>query len=33
MTERMKAQVFYEAEKMELEEVGIPPVSDVDVLV
>ena len=33
MAERMKAQVFYEAEKMQLEEVAVPPVSDVDVLV
>ena len=33
MTEKMKAQVFYEAEKMELEEVQVPKVTDVDVLV
>lgn len=33
MAERMKAQVFYEAEKMQLEELPIPEVSDVDVLV
>lgn len=33
MAETMKAQVFYEAEKMELEEVPVPEVSDVDVLV
>jgi threonine dehydrogenase-like Zn-dependent dehydrogenase len=33
MAEKMKAQVFYEAEKMELEEVPVPEISDVDVLV
>lgn len=33
MTEKMKAQVFYEAEKMELEEIPVPEVADVDVLV
>ncbi|MGC8880320.1 MAG: zinc-dependent alcohol dehydrogenase [Anaerolineae bacterium] len=33
MAEKMKAQVFYEAEKMELEEIPIPKVTDVDVLV
>jgi len=33
MPEKMKAQVFYEAEKMELEELPIPAVSDIDVLV
>ncbi len=33
MTEKMKAQVFYAAEKMELEEVQVPKVTDVDVLV
>jgi threonine dehydrogenase-like Zn-dependent dehydrogenase len=33
MAEKMKAQVFYEAEKMELEEIPVPRVSDVDVLV
>jgi threonine dehydrogenase-like Zn-dependent dehydrogenase len=33
MPEKMKAQVFYEAEKMRLEERSIPKVSDVDVLV
>jgi L-iditol 2-dehydrogenase len=33
MAENMKAQVFYEGEKMELEEVPIPQVTDVDVLV
>jgi threonine dehydrogenase-like Zn-dependent dehydrogenase len=29
----MKAQVFYEAEKMELEEIPVPKISDADVLV
>jgi L-iditol 2-dehydrogenase len=33
MPGKMKAQVFYAAEKMQLEEVPIPKVSDVDVLV
>jgi threonine dehydrogenase-like Zn-dependent dehydrogenase len=33
MAETMKAQVFYEAEKMELEEIPVPEVTDVDVLV
>lgn len=33
MTEKMKAQVFFEAEKMELEEISIPALSDADVLV
>ncbi len=33
MTQKMKAQVFYEGEKMELEEIPIPEVTDVDVLV
>jgi len=33
MAEKMKAQVFYEGEKMELEEIPVPEVTDVDVLV
>jgi threonine dehydrogenase-like Zn-dependent dehydrogenase len=33
MAERMKAQVFYEGEKMGLEEIPVPHVSDIDVLV
>jgi L-iditol 2-dehydrogenase len=33
MTEKMKAQVFYEAEQMEMEELPIPEVTDIDVLV
>ncbi len=33
MAERMKAQVFYEAEKMEMRELPVPHVSDIDVLV
>ncbi len=33
MAEKMKAQVFYESEKMELEEKPVPRISDVDVLV
>jgi L-iditol 2-dehydrogenase len=33
MAETMKAQVFYEGEKMELEEIPVPQVTDVDVLV
>jgi threonine dehydrogenase-like Zn-dependent dehydrogenase len=33
MAEKMKAEVFYEAEKMELEERPVPHVSDSDVLV
>ena len=33
MTGKMKAQVFYEANKMTLEEVDIPSISDVEVLV
>jgi L-iditol 2-dehydrogenase len=33
MAEKMKAQVFYEAEKMQLEEIPIPDVADIDVLV
>jgi L-iditol 2-dehydrogenase len=33
MAEKMKAQVFYEGEKMELEEISVPEVTDVDVLV
>ena len=30
---KMKAQVFYEKEKMKLEEVDIPEITDIDVLV
>jgi threonine dehydrogenase-like Zn-dependent dehydrogenase len=33
MAETMKAQVFYEAEKMELRELPVPKISDADVLV
>ncbi|GAG94903.1 unnamed protein product, partial [marine sediment metagenome] len=33
MAEKMKAVVFYEAERMKLEEIPIPEVTDVDVLV
>ncbi len=33
MAEMMKAQVFYEGEKMQLEDVPVPEISDVDVLV
>ena len=33
MAERMKAQVFYEAEKMLLEEIPVPPVTETDILV
>lgn len=33
MAETMKAQVFYEAEKMAMEEIPVPRVTDVDVLV
>ena len=33
MVEKMQAQVFYEAEKMALEEIPVPPVTDADVLV
>ena len=33
MAEKMKAQVFYEGERMELEEIPVPQVTDVDVLV
>jgi L-iditol 2-dehydrogenase len=33
MAEKMKAQVFYEKEKMELEDRPVPHVSDIDVLV
>jgi len=33
MAEKMQAQVFYESEKMELEELPVPRVTDVDVLV
>jgi L-iditol 2-dehydrogenase len=33
MAEKMKAQVFYEAEKMELEDIPVPQVTEVDVLV
>lgn len=33
MTQKMKAQVFYEKEKMRLEEIDIPEVTDIDVLV
>lgn len=33
MADKMKAQVFYEAEKMKLEEIPIPDVTDIDVLV
>ncbi|GAJ05524.1 unnamed protein product, partial [marine sediment metagenome] len=33
MADKMKAQVFYEAEKMKLEEILIPEVTDIDVLV
>jgi len=33
MADKMKAQVFYETEKMKLEEIPLPEVSDTDVLV
>ena len=33
MAEMMKAQIFYQAEQMELEEIPVPKVTDVDVLV
>jgi L-iditol 2-dehydrogenase len=33
MADMMKAQVFYEAEKMEMQEIPIPPVGDADVRV
>jgi L-iditol 2-dehydrogenase len=33
MAEMMKAQVFYEAEKMQMEEIPVPRVGDADVLV
>ena len=33
MAEMMNAQVFYEAEKMQLEQIPVPHVSDIDVLV
>ena len=33
MAEKMKAQVFYEKEKMEMEELSVPAVGDSDVLV
>ena len=33
MAEKMKAQVFYESEKMEMEEIPVPRVTDIDVLV
>ncbi|MGM0365369.1 MAG: zinc-dependent alcohol dehydrogenase [Actinomycetota bacterium] len=33
MAKKMKAQVFYEAEKMKLEEIPVPEVGDTDVLV
>ena len=33
MGEKMKAQVFYEAEKMGMEEIPVPEVTDIDVLV
>ena len=33
MAEKMKAQVFYESEKMELEDIPVPRVTDIDVLV
>jgi len=33
MAKMMKAQVFYESEKMEMEEIPIPKVTDIDVLV
>jgi threonine dehydrogenase-like Zn-dependent dehydrogenase len=33
MAEKMKAQVFYEGEKMGMEEIPVPKVTDVDVLV
>ena len=33
MKGKMKAQVFYEAEKMKMEEIPIPEVTDIDVLV
>ncbi|MDD5659227.1 MAG: alcohol dehydrogenase catalytic domain-containing protein [Actinomycetota bacterium] len=33
MKGKMKAQVFYEAEKMKLEEVPIPEITDIDVLI
>ena len=33
MAEKMKAQVFYEGEKMGLEDIPVPDVSDIDVLV
>jgi threonine dehydrogenase-like Zn-dependent dehydrogenase len=33
MADKMKAQVFYDAEKMNFEEIAVPEVSDIDVLV
>jgi len=33
MAEKMKAQVFYESEKMQMEDIPVPRLSDVDVLV
>ncbi|HUX20063.1 MAG TPA: alcohol dehydrogenase catalytic domain-containing protein, partial [Spirochaetia bacterium] len=33
MGDKMKAQVFYEAEKMELEQIERPKISDIEVLV
>ncbi len=33
MSGKMKAQVFYDAEKMDLEEIPVPEVTDIDVLV
>ena len=33
MSGKMKAQVFYDAEKMEMEELPVPEVTDIDVLV
>ena len=33
MAEIMKAQVFYEAEKMQMEDIPVPAVADTDVLV
>jgi threonine dehydrogenase-like Zn-dependent dehydrogenase len=33
MAEKMKAQVFYQSEKMEMEEIPVPRVSDIDILV
>ena len=33
MAEKMKAQVFYQGQKMEMEEIPVPRVSDIDILV